>query len=185
MSKKNLIVLSALLAIIPTSAFAATIQENVMTIPTHYVQIAFAFACLIGIRFLFEDWMQNRTIAKLNAEIKALKETAILNNEAHKETRQDARIAWEEVETLLAKVQRLNNRITALNEDVDGLSDEVMAHAAAFGKERVKFERDIQFLTDQTISLANLANNQAQAAHEEITRLQNEITRLQNENRIW
>jgi len=172
MSKKNLVVLSAILALIPTQAFAATIQETTMTIEIIHLKIAFAFAAIIAIRFLFEDWMQNRQIKALKAEIANLKETAILNNEAHKETRRDAAEAWQEVETLRAQNNRLESRVTSLNKEVDDLVEEVLSNAAAFHKERTKLQGDVQWNADQAQSMATTANNNAKLANEYLAKLQ-------------
>lgn len=175
MSKKNLLVLALALVLIPTSAFAATTPESVMTIEIIHVQIAFIFACLIAVRFLFEDWMQNRKIKALTAEIANLKTTAALNAEAHKETRRDATEAWEEVETLLAKVQRLQNRLNVTTDDLIEAEANLHNTSAALVKEQDKnyqlvrevenLNSDVQWNKDQAVSMANLANNNAKLAN--------------------
>lgn len=170
MSKKNLVVL--VLALIPTQAFAATIQETTMTIEIIHLKIAFAFACLIAVRFLIEDWMKTREIKALKGEIAALKETAILNAEAHKETRRDAAEAWEEVESLRTQNKRLSGLITSLNKDIDDLIEEVLSNAAFFHKERQKLQADLQWEKDQALGMANLANNNAKTANALMQKLQ-------------
>lgn len=172
MSKRNLAALALIITLVPTSAFAATIQETVMNIDPNFIAILKLLFVLGSIAAIADSYIKDALVGKLNAEIKALKETAIRNNEAHKETRQDARIAWEEVETLLAEKNKLNNRITALNKDIDDLIEEVLSNAAAFHKERTKLQGDVQWNADQAQSMANVANNNARIANDYMQKLQ-------------
>lgn len=137
---------------------------------------------ILAIRILIEDWMKTREIKALKAEIANLKTTAALNSEAHKETRRDATEAWEEVETLLAKVQRLNNHITVTTNDLIEAEANLHNTSAALVKEQDKnyqlvrevenLNSDVQWNKDQAVSMANLANNNAKTANALMQKLQ-------------
>jgi hypothetical protein len=172
MSKKNLVVLALIIALIPTSAFAATITESVMNIDPNFINLLKLLFVVGSIAAIADSYIKDALVGKLNAQIKFLKETAALNSEAHKETREDARVAWEEVEMLLQRNKKLQGRIDTLNKDVDDLIEEVLSNAAAFHKERTKLQGDVQWNADQAQSLANTANNNAKLANEYMQKLQ-------------
>jgi hypothetical protein len=182
MSKKNLVLVILALVLIPTSAFAATITESVMNIDPNFINLLKLLFVLGSIAAIIDSYIKDALVGKLNAQIKALKETAVLNNEAHKETRTDARIAWEEVEKLRAQNERLQNRLNVTTDDLieaeanlhNTSAALVRAQDANYAATRTieSLNGDVQWNKDQAQSLANTANNNAKLANELMQKLQ-------------
>jgi hypothetical protein len=182
MSKKNLVLVVLALALVPTSAFAATITESVMNIDPNFINLLKLLFVLGSIAAIADSYIKDSIIGKLNAEITNLKATAALNNEAHKETRRDAIEAWEEVEKLRAQNERLQNRLNVTTDDL--IEAEANLHNTSAALTRANdanythtrtiesLESDVQWNKDQAQSLANTANNNAKLANELMQKLQ-------------
>jgi hypothetical protein len=182
MSKKNLVVLALIIALVPTSAFAATITESVMNIDPNFINLLKLLFVLGSIAAIADSYIKDALVGKLNAQIATMKETARRNNEAHDETRRDAIEAWEEVEVLRAQNERLQNRLNVTTDDL--IEAEANLHNTSAALTRANdanythtrtiesLNSDVQWNKDQAQSLANTANKNAKLANDLMQKLQ-------------
>jgi hypothetical protein len=153
-----------------------------MSIDPNFIDLLQILFVVGSIAAIIDSYRKDALVGKLNAQIKALKETAVLNGEAHKETRRDAIEAWEEVEKLRAQNEKLMARLHKVEDelcdkelDLDQKNVLLNKTQTEVWEQARKIERlnaDVQWNKDQAQSLANTANKNANLANDLMQKLQ-------------
>ena len=149
--KKTIVTLVALFALFPVSAFAATTTpESAMTIDLVHLKLIWFFACAFAVRAFFEEFMLNRKIKALTADLGAA--NATITTLTDKNNKLNIRLGHTFDDLVEAEANLHNTSV-----DLTRALDANYTHTRTIES----LNSDVQWNKDQATSMANMYNNLA------------------------